>query len=65
VSFLGDFKKTCDDDMKIKIEDAHRKNEVITKKLIQVYGKFEEYLSQVNGARGIYKAEHEALNEKY
>lgn len=51
--------------MKIKIEDAHRKNEVITKKLIQVYGKFEEYLSQVNGARGIYKAEHEALNEKY
>ena len=51
--------------MKIKIEDAHRKNEMITKKLIQVYGKFEEYLSQVNGARGIYKAEHEALNEKY
>ncbi len=65
VTTLASFKKTCDDDLKGKIEEAHRKNEIISKKLITVYGKFEEYLSQVSGGRGIYKAEHEALNEKY
>jgi hypothetical protein len=65
VNTLASFKKACDDDLKSKIEEAHKKNEVISKKLITVYGKFEEYLSQVNGGRGIYKAEHETLNEKY
>ena len=65
VSSLASYKKTCDDDLKGKIEEAHRKNEVIAKKLITVFGKFEEYLSQVSGGKGIYKAEHEALNEKY
>jgi hypothetical protein len=63
VSHLSDFKKTCDDDMKLKIEEAHKNNERITKKLIQVYGKFEEYLSRANGSRGVFKAEHEALND--
>ena len=65
VTTLASFKKACDDDLKSKIEDAHKKNEIISKKLITVYGKFEEYLSQVNGGRGIYKGEHETLNEKY
>jgi len=62
---LNQYKKACDDDLKLKMEEAKRKNELITKKLITVYGKFEEYLSQANGGRGVYKAEHEALNEKY
>lgn len=65
---LERYRQRCDEELQGKIEDARKKNEVIVKKMIQVYGKFEEYLSQVqNGGRsaGIYKAEHDALNEKY
>ena len=34
------------------------------KKLITVFGKFEEYISKETG-RGLLKAEHETLNEEF
>ena len=64
VETMNLYKKTCDDDIKSKLEDANKQNELISKKLIQVFGKFEEYLSNANG-RGIMKAEHDSLNDKY
>ena len=68
VETLNKFKKTCDDDLQAKISDAHRKNELISQKMISVYGKFEEYLSNAcshSGSRGLVKAGHDQLNQKY
>ena len=61
---MNKYKKACDDELSERIVNSRRKNEQIAKKLIQVYGKFEEYLTAVNG-RGVYKSEHESLNAKY
>lgn len=58
------YKKTCDDDLQFKIQEARRKNELIQRKLITVFGKFEEYLTSEVG-RGVNKAEHDALNSRY
>ena len=68
VESLNKYKKTCDDDLQAKISDAHRKNEIISQKMISVYGKFEEYLSNACsniGSRGLVKAGHDQLNQKY
>jgi hypothetical protein len=33
--------------------------------MITVFGKFEEYLSSVVNGKGVYKSEHDTLNDKY
>ena len=45
IDSMNKYKQTCDDDLQGKLDLARRKNEAIAKKLITVYGKFEEYLS--------------------
>ena len=47
------------------LEETKMKNDIIAKKLITVFGKFEEYLTSENGGRGVMKAEHINLNSKY
>ncbi len=61
---MNKFKKTCDDDLEQKILVANQKSELIARKLIQVYGKFEEYLNATNGG-GVFKADHDQLNSTY
>jgi len=56
-------KEICNDDMQVQIDKAKLKNEIIMKRLINVYGKFEELVSLEEG-RGLMKAEHDALNEE-
>lgn len=65
IDMLNQYKKTCDEELEQKIVLARKKNEVIAKKLMTVYGKFEEYLSQVSGQKRLFKAEHDQLNEQY
>lgn len=64
IDSMNQYKKACDDDLQQQIENARKKNEIIAKKMIQVFGKFEEYLTGVN-RHGSMKAEHDTLNEEY
>lgn len=54
--------QTCDNELQAQLQQCRFKNELIMKKLIVVYGKFEGLLSMDRG-RGIMRAEHETLNE--
>ena len=68
IDALNKYKQACDDDLLAKISESHRKNELVAQKMISVYGKFEEYLSTAcghSGSRGLVKAEHDSLNQKY
>lgn len=65
IASLNKYKKACDEDLQEKIEAARIKNESINKKMITVFGKFEEYLSSVVNGKGVYKSEHDTLNDKY
>ncbi len=56
--------ETCNDDIQKKIEDTKHKNELIMKKLIVIFGKFEELVNKSEG-RGLLKPEHDTLNEHY
>jgi len=60
---LAKYKQVCDDDVKDRIGEVSRKNDYIAKRLISVYGKFEELLTQ-EGKSGM-RAEHTSLNAKY
>ena len=62
---MNKYKLTCDDDLQLKIAQSRSKNELISKTLIRVFGKFEEFLSQINNGRGVFKSEHETLNQQY
>eukprot|EP00347_Sterkiella_histriomuscorum_P001956 403370023 len=61
---LNKTQQTCDTDLQSQIYQSRLRNEAIMKKLIVVFGKFEELLCMDRG-RGIMRAEHEALNDQY
>lgn len=56
--------QTCDSDLKQQISSSRNRNELIMKKMIVVYGKFEELLAMEKG-RSFKRAEHEALKDQY
>ena len=61
---MGKIQQACDDDIQGNISIAKQKNEMIMRKLITVFGKFEEYLATQTGAAAL-RAEHETLNDEY
>jgi len=68
IESLNKYRNACDDELQGKIQQARSKNELIRTKMISVYGKFEEYLSTAcahDNCRGLVRAEHETLNQKY
>ena len=56
--------KVCDEDIQDSVIQCRRRNELIMKRLINVFSKFEELLCQERG-RNVLRAEHETLNEYY